>query len=234
VLKVIEIGRVCIKTAGREAGRFCVVVKKVDDNFVMVTGPKSLTKVKRRRCNIEHLKPLGHKISIRAEAPDSDVEQEMKKGNVMQKIQAESSAAELLKEAEEEVAAAGAAEAVAVAEVITEQAAEKPAAKATEEAKGSKPEAVKEKKGIRSRLGLHRKKEHKEEKKAEKRETRKPAKHAPKRPAKKPVKHEKKKAAKPKHKKAGKEKHPTKRPAKHKGAKKRAKAANKRGRKKAK
>ena len=191
---MIEIGRVCIKTAGREAGRFCVVVNKVDDNFVTVTGPKSLTKVKRRRCNVEHLKPLGHKISIKADASDSDIEQEMKKGNVLQKIQAESSAAELLKEAEEEVAATGSAEAVAVAEMPAKVAVEPAAvAKAPEAAKSSEEKEPEARKGIRARLSLHSKKEHKEKK---------PEKHAAKKPAKKPAKHEKKKAAKPKHKSA--------------------------------
>jgi len=90
---MIEIGRVCVKTAGRESGRFCVVVKKVDDNFVLVTGPKSITKVKRRRCNTDHLLALSKKISISSDAPDSDVEQLLKKGNMLEEIQAEAEAA---------------------------------------------------------------------------------------------------------------------------------------------
>ncbi|MEM5790964.1 MAG: 50S ribosomal protein L14e, partial [Candidatus Aenigmatarchaeota archaeon] len=41
----LEVGRVCLKIAGREAGKYCVVLKKIDDNFVLITGPKSLTGV---------------------------------------------------------------------------------------------------------------------------------------------------------------------------------------------
>lgn len=70
---MFEIGRVCMKTAGREAGKYCVVVKKEDENFVMVTGPRSITSVKRRRCNINHLEPLTEKINIKSDASDADV-----------------------------------------------------------------------------------------------------------------------------------------------------------------
>lgn len=43
---MLEVGQVCLKTAGREAGRYCVIVDVVDKDFVMVTGPKNITKVK--------------------------------------------------------------------------------------------------------------------------------------------------------------------------------------------
>lgn len=70
---MFEVGRVCLKLAGREAGNYCVIVKKMDEKFVMVTGPKSLTKVKRRRCNINHLEPIEEKVRIKSEASDSEV-----------------------------------------------------------------------------------------------------------------------------------------------------------------
>jgi len=71
--KVFDVGRICVKTAGREAGRKCVVVDIVDENFVVVTGPKSLTGVKRRRVNVKHLEPLQHKIVINKGATDEEV-----------------------------------------------------------------------------------------------------------------------------------------------------------------
>ena len=71
---MIEVGTVCIKTAGREAGRYCVVVEKVDDNFVVVTGPKALTGVRRRKSNIAHLEPTKIKVKIEAKADDAAVE----------------------------------------------------------------------------------------------------------------------------------------------------------------
>lgn len=60
----IEVGRICVKTAGREAGKYCVVVDIVDENFVIITGPKDVTGVKRRRCNIKHLEPTPEKVDI--------------------------------------------------------------------------------------------------------------------------------------------------------------------------
>ena len=47
----IEVGRVCTKLLGREADKNCVIVEVVNKNFVVVSGPKELTGVKRRRCN---------------------------------------------------------------------------------------------------------------------------------------------------------------------------------------
>lgn len=70
---MFEIGRVCLKTAGREAGNYCVIVKKMDEDFVMVTGPKSLTRVKRRRCNINHLEPIEEMVKIKSDASDTEV-----------------------------------------------------------------------------------------------------------------------------------------------------------------
>ncbi|MEM4535607.1 MAG: 50S ribosomal protein L14e, partial [Desulfurococcaceae archaeon] len=51
-MPAIEIGRICVKVTGREAGRKCIIVDIIDENFVLVTGPKSLSGVKRRRANI--------------------------------------------------------------------------------------------------------------------------------------------------------------------------------------
>lgn len=70
---VLEVGRLCLKTSGREAGKYCVVVKPMDKSFVMVTGPKLLTGVKRRRSNIDHLQITEHVIKITQDASDEDV-----------------------------------------------------------------------------------------------------------------------------------------------------------------
>lgn len=56
----IEIGRVCVKIAGREAGEKCVIVDLIDENFVEVVG----SSVKNRRCNINHLEPLEDTIEV--------------------------------------------------------------------------------------------------------------------------------------------------------------------------
>ncbi len=72
-MAVIEVGRICVKTYGREAGRKCVIVDIIDENFVLITGPKSLTGVRRRRANIDHIEPLDKKIEIEKGASDEKV-----------------------------------------------------------------------------------------------------------------------------------------------------------------
>jgi len=72
-MPAIEIGRICVKVAGREAGRKCVVVDIIDENFVLVTGPKQLSGVKRRRVNIKHIEPTDKIIEIPRGASDEDV-----------------------------------------------------------------------------------------------------------------------------------------------------------------
>jgi large subunit ribosomal protein L14e len=82
----LEIGRVCMKIAGREAGKYCVVVKKMNDAFVEVTGPKILTGVKRRRSNIEHLEPLEYILGITDGASDEDVITALEKAGLTTKL----------------------------------------------------------------------------------------------------------------------------------------------------
>jgi large subunit ribosomal protein L14e len=72
-MTALEVGRVCMKIVGREAGKYCVVLKKENDAFVLITGPKLLTGVKRRKCNIEHLEPLPYLLEIKENAADEEV-----------------------------------------------------------------------------------------------------------------------------------------------------------------
>lgn len=77
-MPAIEIGRICVKVAGREAGRKCVIVDLADRSFVLVTGPKSVTGIKRRRVNINHLEPLQDKIELKRSASDEEVAETLK------------------------------------------------------------------------------------------------------------------------------------------------------------
>ncbi len=76
---LFETGRVCLKTAGREAGKICVVLDKVDKDFVLVTGPKALSGVKKRKCNMAHLEPLDAKLKLKADSSDEDILELIKK-----------------------------------------------------------------------------------------------------------------------------------------------------------
>ncbi|MDI6723551.1 MAG: 50S ribosomal protein L14e [Methanobacterium sp.] len=62
-MPAIEVGRVCVKIAGREAGEKCVIVEVIDDKFVEVVG----TNIKNRRCNIRHLEPVDQTIEIKSD-----------------------------------------------------------------------------------------------------------------------------------------------------------------------
>lgn len=84
---MFEVGRMCMKIAGREAGKICCVVKKIDSSFVMVTGPHELTQVKRRKCNIAHLEPLQEMIKISADASDAEVAKAYQEQNIFSKLQ---------------------------------------------------------------------------------------------------------------------------------------------------
>lgn len=74
----IEVGRICVKLIGREAGRKCVIVDLMDKSFVLITGPKTVTGVRRRRANINHIEPLQDKIDIKRGASDEEVIEALK------------------------------------------------------------------------------------------------------------------------------------------------------------
>jgi large subunit ribosomal protein L14e len=77
-LPAMEVGRICVKTLGREAGKKCVVIDLVDKNFVLITGPKAVTEIKRRRANISHLEPTREKIEINRGATDEEITEALK------------------------------------------------------------------------------------------------------------------------------------------------------------
>lgn len=74
---MIEVGRVCVKIAGREALNKCVVVKVIDEKFVMIDG-----QVKRRKCNVAHLEPLNDKLDIKEDASTEEIKKAFEKVKV--------------------------------------------------------------------------------------------------------------------------------------------------------
>src|SRR3972149_4731015 len=75
----IEVGRICVKLQGREVGKKCVVVDVIDKNFVLVTGPKDVTGVRRRRTNVDHLEPTQETTELKKGASDEEVEKALSK-----------------------------------------------------------------------------------------------------------------------------------------------------------
>src|SRR3989344_2387806 len=71
------IGQLAIKIAGRESGRYCVVVDKIDSIHVLVDG-----NVRRKKCNISHLELLNKKLDIKKGASTSEVQKAMEKEGI--------------------------------------------------------------------------------------------------------------------------------------------------------
>jgi large subunit ribosomal protein L14e len=82
-MPAIEVGRLFVKIRGREAGRKCVIVEIIDDNFVLITGPKEVSGVKRRRANINHIELLPEKINIEPGASDEDVKKALEEAGLL-------------------------------------------------------------------------------------------------------------------------------------------------------
>ena len=59
-MSIFEVGRICVKLAGRDAGRKCVIVEELDNHYVLVDGD-----VRRKKVNICHLEPLEEMLDIK-------------------------------------------------------------------------------------------------------------------------------------------------------------------------
>jgi len=85
-LPAIEVGRVCVKQLGREAGKKCVIVDVMDKSFVLITGPKKVTGVRRRRANINHIEPIQVKIDITRGASDEEVTSVLESSGMLEEM----------------------------------------------------------------------------------------------------------------------------------------------------
>ncbi len=65
---MLEVGRLCVKIAGRDAGRECVILDLVDNRFALVDGA-----VRRKKVNLAHLEPLDRMIEIEQNASHEKV-----------------------------------------------------------------------------------------------------------------------------------------------------------------
>jgi large subunit ribosomal protein L14e len=74
-----DVGRICVKLSGREAGKKCVVLDVIDKNFALITGPPKLTEVKRRRVNAQHIEATQQHVEIKKGATDEEVMKALEK-----------------------------------------------------------------------------------------------------------------------------------------------------------
>lgn len=74
---MFNVGRVCIKTAGRDAGNYCAVIEVLDNRFVMIDG---LTR--RRKVNVSHIEPTKITVDIKDKAETTEVLEALKKAGI--------------------------------------------------------------------------------------------------------------------------------------------------------
>ncbi len=84
VMPIVQVGSICIKNKGREKGSKCVIVDIVDNKYVLVTGPKKITGVKRRRANILHLDLTDKSIEVSKGASDEEVEKKLLESGLLE------------------------------------------------------------------------------------------------------------------------------------------------------
>jgi large subunit ribosomal protein L14e len=81
-MSVYDIGRLCVKTMGREAGYYCVIVDIIDKNYLLIDG----LKVRRRRVNLNHIEPIAETLDIKKGASHEAVETAIKKAKLEKKM----------------------------------------------------------------------------------------------------------------------------------------------------
>ena len=67
-----EVGRICVKLRGSDAGRRGIVLSSRPD-ALLITGPHSLTRVRRKSVKRTHVEMTALRIAISPEASDEDV-----------------------------------------------------------------------------------------------------------------------------------------------------------------
>ncbi len=70
---MIEVGRVIVKIAGRDAGKVGAIIDVYENNYVLIEG-----EVRRRKVNLNHLELLDKKITVEAQADKKTVVSQLK------------------------------------------------------------------------------------------------------------------------------------------------------------
>lgn len=71
---MFEIGRLCVKLAGRDSGKKAVIIDVLDKNYVLIDG-----ETRRRKSNINHIEPLNKLFKIKKNASHKTVKELFKK-----------------------------------------------------------------------------------------------------------------------------------------------------------
>jgi large subunit ribosomal protein L14e len=66
-MSLLQVGRMCLKVAGRDAGKRCVILAR-EGNLALIDG-----ETRRRKVNVVHLEPMSDVVDIKENANHSDV-----------------------------------------------------------------------------------------------------------------------------------------------------------------
>lgn len=81
---MLTVGRLCVKTAGRDAMEYCVIVEEMDEKYVLVDG-----NTRRKKVNKGHIEPLNKTLDIKTGADTKTVLETFEKAGIEVKKSAE-------------------------------------------------------------------------------------------------------------------------------------------------
>ena len=90
---MIDVGRLCVKTAGRDATELCVVVEVIDNTFALVDG-----NTRRKKVNKAHLEALNKTLDVKKGADTKTVLAAFESAGIEVKKAAETKGAQEKKE----------------------------------------------------------------------------------------------------------------------------------------
>lgn len=74
---MLDVGRLCIKTAGRDAMRHCIIIDIIDEKYVLVDG-----NTRRKKVNKAHLEPLNKIFDIKKNAETKIVFEKLEEAEI--------------------------------------------------------------------------------------------------------------------------------------------------------
>ena len=78
---MLEVGRLCVKTAGRDAAEYCVVVEVLDEKYVLVEG-----NTRRKKVSTTHLEPTTKVLDVKKGADRKAVGAAFEKEGIALKV----------------------------------------------------------------------------------------------------------------------------------------------------
>ncbi|PIZ52105.1 50S ribosomal protein L14e [Candidatus Woesearchaeota archaeon CG_4_10_14_0_2_um_filter_33_13] len=77
-MSLYQIGRICMKLAGRDAGKKGVIIEIIDNQFVILDGA-----TRRKKVNVKHLEPMEQIVKIKDKASHQEVKSVLEKVGII-------------------------------------------------------------------------------------------------------------------------------------------------------